>query len=203
MINPGCLPCREARTSAVSAARLTLPGPAVPSCLRHALPGPDRVLQAQHRRLLQEVFQDDVEGRGLEPPNPSFRSPPSQRAGHCVLMSCTTQSSCTCWALWHGPMAGRRPGAGERMRTGVGVKDKAPDRDLRRRPPQRFHLSPPKVSLGWGPRARGAGRRPLPSPLPSTAPGPTGTPPQEAQDQDHPRRLASPIPSPWPGIWAH
>ena len=78
MINPGCLPCWEVRMSAISAAQLTLPGPAVPSRLRHALPGPDRVLQAPHRRLLQEVFQDDVEGRGLEPPVPASGPHPAR-----------------------------------------------------------------------------------------------------------------------------
>lgn len=78
MINPGCLLCREVRTSAISAAQLTLPGPAVPSRLRHAPPSPDRVLQAQHRRLLQEVFQDDVEGRGLDPPVPASGPHPAR-----------------------------------------------------------------------------------------------------------------------------
>lgn len=84
MINPGRLPC-QAYTSPMSAAQLTLPEPAGPSGLSRAGPGPDNVLESQLRRLLQEVFQDDTAGRGLDPHSPSFRSLPGHRAGHCHL----------------------------------------------------------------------------------------------------------------------
>ena len=91
------------------------------------------------------------------------------------------------------------------MRTGVGVEDKAPDRDFRRCPPQHFRLSPPRASLGWGLPCEGSREEACPQPPAPTAPGPTGALPQEAQDQDqdHPCRPASSIPSPWPGTRAH
>ena len=113
MINSGCLPCREARTSAVSAARLTLPGPVVPSRLRHAVPGPDRVLQAQHRRLLQEVFQDDVEGRGLGPPIPASGPHPARGLAAVYLRALPSRAAVRAGPFGgpHGHQEARRRGA--------------------------------------------------------------------------------------------
>ena len=92
-----------------------------------------------------------------------------------------------------GPTATRRPGAEERVRTGLRLEDTAPDRDLRRHPPQHFRLSLPRESLGWGLPCEGSREEACPQHPAPTAPGPTGLrKPRTRTTQDHP---GPPVPS--------